>query len=855
MFKFVMRRVILFCSVVLFSGILHAVTVDNIIIIKKVVLDSTGFAGDLAMDPTNGTLHCIWPSQYGILKYASRTIDGVWSENEIIPSLGLFVTAEDGSGWLRKCCGITVDEFGAAHIVYGVEDGDLYYVTGNSGQWSEPYRVFPKSRPSCFPEIEVIDNNLFIIWEDASRGPIKEIFFMKRINGKWLSYPQMIMMADTPDLISSDSGILYLTARFFNNEWPDYDYDHNVMFSFLIPGFLDWQTTQVTHETMRVGKAPRFAVFQDNIYLSWSRSRPWEELGGDYDKKSELFCAIANEPGLEWDTHLGVNTYPIFTAATGDPYGVTAVYSDGTVFYAHGKSGPMSNHKKRFFSINSDGGYWSTARLVEWEDGIAHLASDGKTVWALAGSAEFNNREVTVSGYTNPFADPLDFNNNAPEFTLFPDTVSLRDNFWQTDCHASDPDGDPIHYSLIYGPQGCTVNSNSGSIQWQVAGVDTHVIGVKASDNRGKCDIHYFRLYVFDHIYDIEFAANPIQGQAPLTTQFTNLSEGPIEQYDWDFGDGGTSTNENPFHTYHQPGTYTVKLRVAGDAGPDSLIQESMITVEAPPVMADFSGSPVTGRAPLSVQFSDLSTGDIVSWLWDFGDDETSTEQHPFHIYDQPDTYTVTLIVTGPYGENSRIRPSYIDVQYAPPEANFSADPVSGYAPLLVQFTNQSSGSSLTYDWYFGDFTVADGGTSDEVNPVYSYHAVGDYTVILKAIGPDSSDIIQQHHLIHVFDPTDVEKETTIPDAYAIDQNYPNPFNLKTRIGYDLPERSLVNMVVYDSRGHRIKSLIQDTEQPGRHQVIWDGTNHSGQIVPTGIYLVKIGAGSYSDYIKVMLIK
>ncbi|MBN2103830.1 hypothetical protein JW835_07295, partial [bacterium] len=522
-------KVVLFCSIVLFSGMLYAtVTVDEIVIVPKVVLDSTGYVGDLVVDPTNGTLHCIWPNKYGILKYNSRSIDGVWGDNEIIPTLGLPVTAEDGQGFLRNSCGLTVDEHGVLHIVYGVKDGDLYYVTGNSHHWSDPYVVVKKSRPSCFPEIEVIDDNLTIIWEDASRTHIKEVFLVARFQGQWTS-PKRILMADNPDLISSDNGILYLSGRLFNNNWPDYDTYHNALLSYSIPGFLDWQTTQVTHVTSgRVGKAPRMAVYQNKIAMAWNTTNSWAEIGGDYDKKGELRCALAFEPGLEWEEYLD-SPYPIFTVATSDPYGVVAFYSDGTLFLANGKAGELAVNSTRFFSINP-GGDWSKLRLAEWEDGMAHLASDGKTVWALGGPTGYDNREVSVSGYTNPYAERFDFDDHAPTFTSFPDTVTLSHSLWRSSCHATDPDGDPVRYSLAYGPKECLIDSIDGSLQWQVSDIDTHIIGVKASDNRGKCDVHYFRLHVIDHIYHINFSVDQQQGTAPFTVQFTNLSQGPIEQ-------------------------------------------------------------------------------------------------------------------------------------------------------------------------------------------------------------------------------------------------------------------------------------------------------------------------------------
>ncbi|MCK4368959.1 MAG: PKD domain-containing protein [Dehalococcoidales bacterium] len=77
---------------------------------------------------------------------------------------------------------------------------------------------------------------------------------------------------------------------------------------------------------------------------------------------------------------------------------------------------------------------------------------------------------------------------------------------------------------------------------------------------------------------------------------------------------------------------------------------------------ADFIATPTSGPAPLTVQFTDLSTGDITSWLWHFGDGGISPEQNPSHIYNYPGTYPVNLTVTGPGGTDMEVKTDYIEV-------------------------------------------------------------------------------------------------------------------------------------------------------------------------------------------------
>src|SRR5690606_37555800 len=114
-------------------------------------------------------------------------------------------------------------------------------------------------------------------------------------------------------------------------------------------------------------------------------------------------------------------------------------------------------------------------------------------------------------------------------------------------------------------------------------------------------------------------------GVAPLDVQFTDESEvgtAAITSWTWDFGDGAMSMDQNPLHTYTEPGVYTVSLAIETAAGNDRVERPDLIVVDEGPV-ADFSGNPVMGAAPLTVAFTDASTSgsrEITRRLWDFGD-------------------------------------------------------------------------------------------------------------------------------------------------------------------------------------------------------------------------------------------
>jgi PKD repeat protein len=160
-----------------------------------------------------------------------------------------------------------------------------------------------------------------------------------------------------------------------------------------------------------------------------------------------------------------------------------------------------------------------------------------------------------------------------------------------------------------------------------------------------------------------------------LTVTFTDASSGSPTSWSWNFGDGGTSTAQNPSHQYTSAGIFDVTLTATNAGGNDVETKTGYITVTAPPPpTANFTGTPTSGLAPLTVAFTDSSTGNPTSWSWNFGDNGTSTQQSPSHTYQSAGTYTVTLTATNAGGSDTLTRTDYISVT-APPDFAVSATP------------------------------------------------------------------------------------------------------------------------------------------------------------------------------------
>jgi PKD repeat protein len=222
-----------------------------------------------------------------------------------------------------------------------------------------------------------------------------------------------------------------------------------------------------------------------------------------------------------------------------------------------------------------------------------------------------------------------------------------------------------------------------------------------------------------------DFTATPLLGAAPLAVQFTDLSTNTTS-WAWSFGDGGTSTERNPVHTYAAPGNYTVELTADNVFRMDTEMKVGYVSVTGP-VTASFTGTPRAVPAGGPVRFTDTSTGNPFTRAWDFGDGTSSSEQNAAHIYDRAGIYNVSLTAANPFDTDTRTETGYITV-YDLVDASFSANPTFGQAPLAVQFNDTSTGGPKGWNWTFGD-----GGTSDEQNPVHTYQNPGDYDVTLTA--------------------------------------------------------------------------------------------------------------------------
>jgi PKD repeat protein len=249
------------------------------------------------------------------------------------------------------------------------------------------------------------------------------------------------------------------------------------------------------------------------------------------------------------------------------------------------------------------------------------------------------------------------------------------------------------------------------------------------------------------------FSASPLSGYLPLAVQFTDESTvfgTQIDEWNWDFGDGNTSTNQNPQHIYQQEGLYTVSLEIVANGRSITLVKENLIEV-IQPLVADFTSDTTIAVPDESIQFYDLSLGEPNSWMWAFGDNTLSFAQNPQHLFEDPGLYSVSLFVQNQSGSDIITKTNYIQI-ILPLTTAFSVDEELSTVGGEIQFFDGSTGNPDWWHWDFGDGTG-----STEQNPVKAYESPGNFSVKLVSGNQFFQDSLLMDGLITILEPLDAE--------------------------------------------------------------------------------------------------
>ena len=205
----------------------------------------------------------------------------------------------------------------------------------------------------------------------------------------------------------------------------------------------------------------------------------------------------------------------------------------------------------------------------------------------------------------------------------------------------------------------------------------------------------------------------------------------------WEFGDGYTSAEQDPVHTYEALGTYMVSV-TAIDAYEQTGFDSIEINLELPSLDATFTYE-IDEQDPMTVTYTGNEGSD--TWNWEFGDGESGTGQNIKHSYNMPGEMNITLTVADAYQEKQLSQKILIS---APPiDVNFAITLSDAQEPYTISFFDRSYGPITAWQWDFGD-----GQVSKEQNPAHAYNEAGEYTVQLIITSRYGETKMQQVRLI-----------------------------------------------------------------------------------------------------------
>jgi|GEM_PF-2434226 len=402
---------------------------------------------------------------------------------------------------------------------------------------------------------------------------------------------------------------------------------------------------------------------------------------------------------------------------------------------------PMTDDTITFTDASTD----STGIIVSWSwnfgDGATSTLKnpthkyDNKGTYTVTLSVTDNNGATDVKSKSISVDTNVILSGPVADFTYSPLNPTTDDTIIFTDT-STDNYGIIVSWSWNFG-DGATSNLRNPTHKYVDDGI--YEVTLNVADNNGKNNAKSESITVKNVPPTADFTYDPTDPMTTDSIQFTDLStdpDGSVVSWSWNFGDGITSTLQNPTHKYAAEGAYTVTLTVYDD---DGAMNEISHAVHVGELVADFTYSPLNPTTNNTIVFTDTSTdadGTIVSWSWSFGDGTASTLQNPTYKYADEGIYKVTLNITDNHGKNSD-KSEYITVENVPPVADFNYNPSNPKTTDAIQFTDlstDSDGTIVSWFWSFGDEA-----TSTIQNPTHKYAAEGAYTVTLKVTDDDGA--------------------------------------------------------------------------------------------------------------------
>ncbi|MEO6760092.1 MAG: PKD domain-containing protein, partial [Saprospiraceae bacterium] len=298
--------------------------------------------------------------------------------------------------------------------------------------------------------------------------------------------------------------------------------------------------------------------------------------------------------------------------------------------------------------------------------------------------------------------------------------------------------------------------------------------------------------------------------------------------YLWNFGDGSTSTDANPTHTYMDDGIYPVTLTASNNCGSSTYTFGT--DVSSLPTAA-FTADATSGCAPFEVQFTNQSGSNASTFAWSFqgGNPATSSASNPVVTWNQPGTYNVQLIASNGTGSDTA---STTITAVALPNAAFTSQATG----LSVAFNNTSA-NGTSYEWKFGD-----GQSSTVLNPTHVYSAPGTYTVELTVSNSCGAATLQQ--TITVI--TTGTEEANWLSQFRV---YPNPNTGRFTVEMQGSAQQEIEFTLFNAVGQLVYREVADFGAGNLKQVL------DCSSLPSALYHLRVRSGEKSVFVKIAVQK
>jgi PKD repeat protein len=642
--------------------------------------------------------------------YVSKSTDGGLTWGDPVPvALNTLTIFQDKDY-------ITVDATGGPHDgnVYVTwtrfaSDYPIYFSRSTDGgaSFSAGVKISDASLNSCQGSIPVVGPNgeIYVAWLNYDTSAIR---LTKSLDGG-LTFSTPVKVADISEIPSPLPG-----GSFRNDSFPSMAVDPTNGYVYVV-----WSD-------YRNGDADIYFTRSTDGGTTWSTPLRINDdtLGNDFH---QFFPWIATSPnGKVYASWFDSRNDP-------NPYQQPFIYDEYAV--ASTDHGATFGPNVRISEVSSDASIGFGGQFI---GDYSSLAATSNFIFPAWVDTRRSNQDIFTQ--SNPLL--LEASKTAPDFVdrNLPFTYTIEIS--SSDAITSNLLADPLPPEVTYVPDSLWASSGNytetnGVIYWDgdlTGGLPLTITFLVTPTAFCSTPITNTAVFTAGQGMTYELNAyNQITGTMPVAdflpsdfaphigqiVTFTNQSTGgdPLD-FLWSFGDGITSTQDSPTHSFDYPGFYTVTLTATDACGYASHEEVLQVTCDAPTPFFTWTGG------ELAITFTNQSTGTFpLDFLWTFGDGLTSTEEAPSHFYEIPAPYSVTLTATDLCGSASYT--ALVNATCSAPEAAFSWLGND----LQVTFTNQSTGRfPLDFFWGFGD-----GLTSTLVSPVHDFALPGPYTATLTA--------------------------------------------------------------------------------------------------------------------------